>query len=167
VTTDMLPGHRPGYVPLDSVRLDRTVGIGNVICFEVAYDAIVRSAVTSGGEFLVVQTNNASFGYTAESLQQLAMSRLRAVEHGRAAVQISTVGVSAVIAPNGAVLQSTELFTPAQMVATLPLRESLTLSDRLGAWPAWIIDALAVCMVVAGAAGAVRVRRSNRNETAA
>ncbi len=167
VTRDMLPGHKPGYVPLVSPRLHRTVGIGDVICFEVAYDDIVRTAVTTGGEVLIVQTNNASFGYTAESTQQLAMSQLRAIEHGRATVQISTVGVSAVIAPNGAVLQRTALFTPAQMVATLPLRESLTLSDRLGRWPAWIIDALAVSVVVAGAAGAVRVRRSDRIETAA
>ena len=167
VTRDMLPGHKPGYVPLASPRLGRTVGIGDVICFEVAYDDVVRTAVTSGGEVLVVQTNNASFGYTAESTQQLAMSRLRAIEHGRATVQISTVGVSAVIAPNGAVLQHTALFTPAQMVATLPLRESWTLSDRLGRWPAWIIDALAVSVVVTGAAGAARVRRSDRNEIAA
>jgi apolipoprotein N-acyltransferase len=167
VTRDMLPGHKPGYVPLAAPRLGRTVGIGDVICFEVAYDDLVRTAVTTGGELLVVQTNNASFGHTAESTQQLAMSRLRAVEHGRAAVQISTVGVSAVIAPNGAVLQQTGLFTAAQMVATLPLRESLTLSDRLGPWPAWIIDALAVCVVVAGAAGSVRVRRSDRIEIAA
>lgn len=167
VTRDMLPGHKPGYVPLSSPRLGRTVGIGDVICFEVAYDSLVRSAVRSGGEVLVVQTNNASFGHSDESTQQLAMSRLRAIEHGRAAVQISTVGVSAVIAPNGAVLQSTSLFTAAQMVATLPLRESLTLADRLGSWPAWITDALAVCVVVAGAAGAARVRRSDRNETAA
>ena len=154
-------------MPLASARLGRTVGLGDVICFEVAYDDLVRSAVTTGGEVLVVQTNNASFGWTAESTQQLAMSRLRAVEHGRATIQVSTVGVSAVVAPNGAVLQRTDLFTAAQMVATLPLRESLTLADRLGAWPAWIIDALAVCMVVAGAAGAIRVRRSDRIETAA
>lgn len=167
VSRDMLPGTEPGYVPLASARLGRTVGLGDVICFEVAYDDLVRSAVTTGGEVLVVQTNNASFGWTAESTQQLAMSRLRAVEHGRATIQVSTVGVSAVVAPNGAVLQRTDLFTAAQMVATLPLRESLTLADRLGAWPAWIIDALAVCVVVAGAAGAVRVRRSDRIETAA
>ena len=44
---------------------------------------------------LVVQTNNATFGYTAESEQQLAISRLRAIEHGRSVVHVSTVGVSA------------------------------------------------------------------------
>ena len=52
-------------------------------------------------------------------------------------------------------------------MATLPLRDTLTPATRLGSWPAWIIDALAVCVVLAGAAGAHRVRRADRIETAA
>ncbi len=56
--------------------------VGDVICFEVAYDDIVRDTVTGGGQLLVVQTNNATFN-DAEARQQLAMVRLRAVEHGR------------------------------------------------------------------------------------
>ncbi|WP_246036776.1 MULTISPECIES: apolipoprotein N-acyltransferase [Cellulomonas] len=166
VTRDMLPGTEPGVVPLESPRLGRTVVLGDVICFEVAYDGLVREAVREGGEVLVVQTNNASFGWTDESTQQLAMSRLRAIEHGRATVQISTVGVSAVIAPNGAVTQSTDLFTAAQMVATLPLRTSLTPAARLGEWPAWAFDALALCVVAAGIAGAHRLRREDRPDAA-
>ncbi|AEI12258.1 apolipoprotein N-acyltransferase [Cellulomonas gilvus ATCC 13127] len=166
VTRDMLPGDEPGYVPLESPRLGRTVGLGTVICFEVAYDGLVRSAVRAGGEVLVVQTNNASFGWSDESLQQLAMSRVRAVEHGRATVQISTVGVSAVIRPNGAVTERTELFTADQMVASLPLRTSQTWATRLGSWPAWIVDALALSSVVAGAVGAARLRGTNRGEAA-
>ncbi|MGV8977479.1 MAG: apolipoprotein N-acyltransferase [Cellulomonas sp.] len=164
VTQDMIAGTKVGLVPLASARLGRTVGIGDVICFEVAYDTLPREAVLAGAEILVVQTNNASFGYTAESTQQLAMSRLRAIELGRATVQISTVGVSAVIAPNGAVSHETALFTSAQLVATLPLRHSLTPAARAGDWPAWIADALALCVVVTGMAGALRIRRENRTE---
>ena len=166
VTRDMLPGTRPGFVPLESERLGRTVGIGDVICFEVAYDPLVRSAVRSGGEVLVVQTNNATFGWSDESTQQLAMSRIRAVEHGRATVQISTVGVSAVIEPNGAVTRRTELFTADQMIASLPLRTSQTWATRLGGWPAWVIDALALAAVVSGVVGAARLRGTNRGEPA-
>jgi apolipoprotein N-acyltransferase len=167
VRNDMLPGTEPGVVPLASERLGRTVRIGDVICFEVAYDGIVREAVREGAEVLVVQTNNASFGYSAESTQQLAMARLRAVELGRATVQVSTVGVSAVIAPNGTVAQQTELFTPAQLVARLPLRQSLTPAARLGAWPSGIVGALALVMTAAGTAGARRVRRADRPDPAA
>ncbi|UZN01471.1 apolipoprotein N-acyltransferase [Cellulomonas sp. S1-8] len=164
VTRDMLPGTEPGVIPLDSPRLGRTVVLGDVICFEVAYDAIVREAVTAGGEVLVVQTNNASFGWSDESTQQLAMSRLRAIEHGRATVQISTVGVSAVIEPNGVVVERTGLFTADQMVATLPLRDTLTPATRAGDRPAQVANVLAVWAVLAGMVGAARLRRDERPE---
>jgi apolipoprotein N-acyltransferase len=167
VQHDMIAGTEPGVIPLESERLGRTVQIGDVICFEVAYDGIVRESVREGAEILVVQTNNASFGFSPESTQQLAMSRLRAVELGRATVQVSTVGVSAVISPNGTIAQDTELFTPDQLVARLPLRQSLTPAAALGAWPSGVVGALAVVMTVAGAAGARRTRRADRPEPAA
>lgn len=164
VTRDMIAGTEPGVVPLESPRLERTVVLGDVICFEVAYDAIVRESVAEGGEILVVQTNNASFGWSDESTQQLAMSRLRAIEHGRATVQISTVGVSAVIAPNGAATQRTELFTADRMVATLPLRDTLTPATRAGDWPALTAAVLGVWAVLAGMVGAARLPRTERTD---
>jgi apolipoprotein N-acyltransferase len=163
----MIAGTEPGVIPLESERLGRTVVLGDVICFEVAYDGIVRESVTEGAEVLVVQTNNASFGRSPESTQQLAMSRFRAVELGRATVQVSTVGVSAVIAPNGAVAQETDLFTADQLVATLPLRQSLTPAARLGQWPGWITAGLGVVVTIAGMAGALRIRRDDRPEMGA
>ena len=154
VSQDMLAGTEPGVVRVDAARLDRTVDVGVVICFEVAYDDLVSGAVTHGGEILVVQTNNASFGWTAESTQQLAMTQFRAVEHGRAAVQVSTVGVSAVVAPDGTVTERTDLFTADQIVATLPLRTSTTPATWLGPWPgrAAVLATLAAIVVVATSA---------------
>ncbi|MEK8229001.1 apolipoprotein N-acyltransferase [Oerskovia sp. M15] len=160
VSTDMLPGDEVAVIDLPSDRLGRTVRLGTVICFEVAYEELVREAVTSGAEILVVPTNNASFGYSAESTQQLAMSRLRAIETGRATVQISTVGVSGVIAPNGALLQSTELFTADQLIATLPLRDSFTPAVRAGYWPGWIAGGLSILLVAAGVAAHARRGRA-------
>ncbi len=132
VTTDMLPGHELGLLNLPSERLGRTVILGDVICFEVAIDDLVRDTVAGGAELLVVQTNNASFGPTAESTQQLAMTRLRAIETGRTTVQVSTVGVSGIFLPDGSALQITELFTAAQMLQDVPLRTSLTPAVRWG-----------------------------------
>jgi apolipoprotein N-acyltransferase len=63
------------------------------------------------------------------------MSRLRAVEHGRAVVVVATSGVSAVIAPDGRVQSRTGVFVPAHLVADVPLRDATTLADRVGAWP--------------------------------
>src|SRR3712207_8458369 len=53
------------------------------ICFEVVYDGLVHDAVSAGAGMIVVQTNNATFGYSAESEQQVAAARVRAVELGR------------------------------------------------------------------------------------
>ena len=118
--------------------------LGDVICFEVAYDGLVRSSVRAGAQLLVVQTNNATFGHSAETYQQLAMSRLRAVEHGRTVLQVATSGKSAIIAPNGSVVaESGALFTPALLVASVPLERSLTLATRVGYWPELVLSLLA------------------------
>jgi len=165
VRTDMLPGHRLGVLPLPVPRLGRTVRLGDVICFEVAIDSLVRGTVGHGAELLVVQTNNASFGPTAESTQQLAMTRLRAIETGRSAVQVSTVGVSAIVAPDGTTLASAGLFVPAQLHATVPLRTSLTPAVRWGGALATALWGLAALLTVAAVGS--RARRDGHRRAGA
>ena len=126
--------------------------IGDVICFEVAYDGNVRASVDQGARLLVIQTNNASFGRKGESQQQLAMSRIRAVEHGRATIQVSTSGQSAIITPDDTVLSQTGLYQPGILSATLPLRTARTLADRVGAIPEAVATALAAAAIIAGIA---------------
>lgn len=160
VGTDMAPGRGPAVIEVPIARLGRSVPLTTVICFEVAYDDLVRQSVLAGSQAIVVPTNNASFGRTAESTQQLAMSRFRAAEHNRAVVQISTVGVSAIVAPDGSVLQRTGLFTAEPMAGQVPLRTSLTLSDRLGPWPGRMVDLATLVLACGALVGAVRRRRS-------
>ncbi|MFI2364296.1 apolipoprotein N-acyltransferase [Promicromonospora sp. NPDC019610] len=162
VTTDMIPGVNPPYVDVPSRLGQDAYRLGTIICFEVAYDEIIRDAVLEGAQVLVIPTNNASFGWTAESTQQLAMSRLQAITTGRAAVQISTVGVSGVITPDGTVVRDTELFTADQFVVDLPLRSSITPAVAAGYWPGWIVGGLAFVLVVAGVVGGIGARRRAR-----
>lgn len=150
ITTDMVAGTGEALVEVGIERLGRSVPIATAICFEVAYDDLIREGVLGGGELIVIPTNNASFGLTQESSQQLAMSRFRAAEHGRAVVQISTVGVSGLVAPDGDLLAATGLYTAEQMVAELPLRTSITIADRLGEWPGALVDVLGLLMLAAG-----------------
>ena len=91
--------------------------------------------VDHGANVLLVQTNNATFGFTAESVQQLAISRIRAIEHSRSIVHVSTVGVSALITPDGTAHRVSALFTAGVLAADLPLRSERTMADRLGALP--------------------------------
>jgi len=139
---DFLPGRAPGVLPL------RGVTLADVICFEVAYDNLVRDAVDGGGRLIVVQTNNATFGRTGETWQQLAMSRLRAVEHGRSTVVVATSGISALILPDGRVVGESQWYTPDALVASLPLRSSRTVADRVGAVPELVLAAFAVAALV-------------------
>ncbi len=136
--------------------------VGDVICFEVAYDGLVRDVVDGGATMIVVQTNNATFGFSDESPQQLAMGRLRAVEFGRAVVMASTSGISAVIAPDGSLVRSSELYTSATFVEDIAQRDGTTVAARVGGWPEVVLTVLAVGAFLAAAAGGIRARRAAR-----
>ncbi|HSP36263.1 MAG TPA: apolipoprotein N-acyltransferase [Frankiaceae bacterium] len=139
---DFLPGKTPGLLTLTGPGGEYR--IGDVICFEVAYDGIVRDVVDGHARLLVVQTNNATFGRSGETYQQMAMSRLRSIEHGRSTVVVATSGRSALIRPDGTVVAHSGLYTPDALVATLPLRSSTTIADHVGTWPEYALLALAV-----------------------
>ncbi len=126
------------------------ITVGDVICFEVAYDGLVRRTVDAGAQLLVVQTNNASFGRKGESEQQLAMTRLRAVEHGRTAVQVSTSGQSALILPDGRIIAQSGLYEAGVLTAALPLRTERTLTDRLGIVPETVLVMIGLFAVAFG-----------------
>jgi apolipoprotein N-acyltransferase len=82
----------------------------------------------------VVQTNSATFGESAESAQQLSMTRVRAIEHSRNVVSVSTTGISAVIDFNGKVLNQTSMGTVEHVFADVGLIEQISPRDRYGDW---------------------------------
>jgi len=158
VARDFVPGSEPGVLPMGPAV------IGVVTCYEAAFDWAVRDSVRAGASVLAVPSNNATFGFTDMTYQQLAMSRVRAVEHGRAVLVAATSGVSAVIRPDGTVADRTELFTPDALVVEVPLRTTLTLATRLGAIPELIMVLGALGALGAALAGPerLRVRRRHR-----
>jgi apolipoprotein N-acyltransferase len=149
----------PGTKPVVFTMGEAKVGLDT--CYEVAFDAVVRASVP-GSTLLAVPTNNATFGLSEMTYQQLAMDQERAVEHGRAVVVAATSGVSAIIQPDGHITQQSGLFTPAALVARLPLRSNTTLSDRLGAWPEWVLVAAGLAALGTAAALRIRARRATR-----
>jgi apolipoprotein N-acyltransferase len=155
VAKDFTHGTRTGLLTIDQARGLR---LGDVICFEVAYDGLVRDSVRAGASLLAVQTNNATFGYTDESVQQLAMSRLRAIESGRSVIHVSTVGISAIIGPGGTVEQRSGHFTQQVLEADVPLRTTMTMATRAGAWPEWILAGLGAALVLAATRGTAGAR---------
>jgi apolipoprotein N-acyltransferase len=138
------------------------VAVGPIICFEVAFDNLPRDAVRAGAQLLAVQTNNAGFGYSPMTEQQLAMSRLRAVEHGRWTLVAALAGVSAVVAPDGTVMERIELFEQDVMMAEVELSDDMTVATRIGEWPEWLLTLAAV--LAAGLAW-FRSRRTDAGPT--
>lgn len=154
IPRDFYPGRNTGVMRMAGARL------GDVICFEVAYDEIVRATVNAGARALIVQTNNATYGRTGQPEQQLVMSQLRAVEHGRAVVTAATSGISAVVAPDGTVKQRSAEFTRQVLSADLPLRTGTTVADEAGAAPEWTLAIVGVL----SCAAALWIRRRGRTE---
>jgi apolipoprotein N-acyltransferase len=113
------------------------VKIAPIICFELLDDSILHNAAKNSN-LLAVQTNSATFGMSAESAQQLAMTRVRAIEHGRNIVSVSTTGYSAVIDRDGKVIQKTSMGTAESIRANVDLVEGQTPRDRLGGWAVFL-----------------------------
>lgn len=157
-----LPSLQPvNFTPGHAAVVFRTgpVRLGDVICYEIGFDRLVRSEVTAGANLLAMQTNDADFeidGQTGESEQQLAMARIRAVETDRAVVVASTTGVSAIIAPDGRLITHSGTWQQAVLEARVPLITHRTWADDVGAWPEWVIvglTALALLTAVASLGG--------------
>jgi len=162
------------YVPLQRIFffLDKlVVGIGDfgrgrtatvfsldgarfsvMICYEVIFPGEVREFVRTGAQFLVNITNDAWFGRSGAPSQHLAMAAMRAVENGTYLVRAANTGVTAVIAPTGAILGETGIFTEAALVGTIRLRQGETPYTRYGDVLAW------VCLVFLGAYALALVR---------
>ncbi|WP_103064406.1 apolipoprotein N-acyltransferase [Actinomyces qiguomingii] len=160
IGTDLAPGTGPQTLTVHAAAQERDVKLALGICFEVAYEDTLRAGVQQGGEVIVIPTNNASFLHSSEAEQQLAQGRVQAVIHGRALVQVSTVGVTAIINPRGVVEQRTRPYTQASLVADVPLRHSITVADRLGSVPGRALELGAALLAGAGmVSGVSRLRR--------
>lgn len=126
IQREYTPGQNPPLMTVDGVR------VGLAICFDVIYDSVIWAGARDGAQVFVFQTNNADFRGTDENLQQLAFARMRAIETGRAVVNVSTVGTSQVIAPDGQIIDGAGVDQAAAAVTRVPLRQGLTPAVVLG-----------------------------------
>lgn len=105
--------------------------IGPVICYEIINDNLV-SEMSANSQALIVQTNSATFAGTPESRQQLAITRIRAIENSRSILSVSTIGITAFIDQNGRVLSQTGENVQAALVGDLSLNSKETLANKWG-----------------------------------
>jgi len=126
IPRDMLGGKEPGALQIGDTT------IGDTICWDIAYDGVVRDAVNAGAQLLVVQTSNASFTGTSQPEQQWKISRLRAIETGRWVLVPSTNGISGIVNPDGRSVERAPLHRPATLSADVGLASGSTPALVLG-----------------------------------
>ena len=147
IPKDFSPGHRPGLLTIGSTP------IGDLMCFEVAYDGLVRSDIDAGGRLIVVQTNNATYAGTGQLAQQFAISRYRAIESGRQVVVASTDGISGFFSGSGAVLAKSDVHTQTVLERRVTLATGTTPGIRFGFWVELGLSLLALALTVGAVLG--------------
>lgn len=154
IQREYTPGTNPPFFDLDGI------GVGLAICFDVIYDDVIWAGAEDGAQVYMFQTNNADFRDTDENLQQLAFARMRAIETGRSVVNLSTVGTSQVMAPDGTTLDGLPSGEAGHMLTDVPLRTGLTPAVIAGPWVKLLLGwGSLVALVALGAAVVVRGRR--------
>ena len=143
VQRDYTPGTRPNVFDIRGIKA------GISICFDIIDDRQIPQMINGGAQLILAQTNNADFGRTEENVQQLAIARMRAVEADRSVVNISTVGTSQVIAPDGHTIASIPAYKPGRLVAEVPLSSGVTPAIVIGSG----VEAGAATLGAAGLVG--------------
>jgi apolipoprotein N-acyltransferase len=154
-----LPNQVEDFSPGKSAVIHKAgqANIAPIICFELIDDRLIQSSANQSNLF-VVQTNSATFANTAQSAQQLAITRIRSIEHARYSVSVSTVGISAIVDTNGLVLKSTKENIAASINSAVALNSTRTIYDRVGEF-AWVLVLLVGLGFGAGLGHAARVAK--------
>lgn len=120
------------------------VPVGLNICFDIVDDRVLRDSALQGAQVIFSASNNADFGRTDQSAQQLAVARIRAIELGRTVVNVSTVGLTAIIAPDGRIVRQLPSHTPGSIVDDVDLVDTLTPATVIGQAVEWLLAGLGV-----------------------
>lgn len=134
---------------MDIPTRDGAVRAAVNICYDIVDDALLRESVLDGGRVILATSNNADFGRTDESAQQLAFARIRAAELGRSVVNVSTVGISAVIDRTGRVVDSLPWYEPGTIIAEVALYDAITPAAALGRTIEVAVSALGAALLAA------------------
>ncbi len=140
-------------------ELDTPAGqLSVAISWEIFFGDRVREGVQDGAEIVLNPTNGSSFTGTLVQTQQIASSRMRAIESDRWLLQVAPTGFSAVIGPDGTVHQRSAVSQQVVLHDTVELREGTTPYTRLGMGPAVAVGLASLAL------GWLVARRSSRSD---
>ncbi len=107
--------------------------VGASICYEAVYGHQIIEALPEA-KFLVNVSNDAWFGDSLAPHQHLEITRSRAVETGRFMLRATNTGISAVIDPEGKIINKSVQFQDDTVRATIRPYRGTTLYARWGNW---------------------------------
>lgn len=128
VPRDAIPGRDPKVFDIEGRP------IATVISFEGDFGSLVRGRIAAGGRLLVVATNTSTWEESWASAQHVAMSQVRAAENGVWVAHAALSGISAFIAPDGEIVEDTDLWTAESLTREVRLAEDITFYARTGDW---------------------------------
>lgn len=156
IQRDYTPGTTDPVFDIDGV----IAGIS--ICFDIVDDQLIHDMIDNGADVIFAQTNNADFGRTDENEQQLAITRLRAIETSRSVVNVSTVAATALLGPDGSTIGELPSFEAGALVGEVPLSTVVTPAMSLGRGIEWLVSGLGLAGLVL--ALTVRPRRPGQRK---
>jgi apolipoprotein N-acyltransferase len=127
VGSQSVPGTVPGVLT-PTLGDGRSIDLGVIVCYDLAFDQFVHDTVTNGAQALVVQSSNAMYQGTGQIDQQFAITRVRAMELRREILVVTTSGVSGLINPDGSVAFQTADHQAASGVVSIPERSGVTIA---------------------------------------
>jgi apolipoprotein N-acyltransferase len=135
--TNLVPRNAVAGTGPAVLQLPDGTRMATVISWEVFFGGRVNEGVAAGGEFIINPTNGSSYTWTVLQGQQVAASRLRALEQHRWVVQVSPTGFSAFISPTGEVYQRTGVSEQRVLIRTIELYRTRTWYSYTGNLP-WV-----------------------------
>jgi len=129
--TDLVPrdaraGDSRGWLDVADTRASVAIS------WEIFFGGRVNEGIADGATFIINPTNGSSYTWTILQTQQIAASRLRALEQGRDVVQISPTGFSAFIDSSGKVHERTSISEQQVVERSIQLRSGRTVYSRMG-----------------------------------
>lgn len=121
------------YIPGNKSYLFKTqkASFRTLICYELLSDKQARTEMNDS-DFIVAQTNNATYFNTWQLDQELAISKARSAETSRQSAYVSTTGITALISEEGRIIKSIPKYTNDVLVGQVNLRQGVTPATKYG-----------------------------------
>lgn len=133
----------------NTAPIDTPVGkAGILICYESVFEELCRKEIKNGAEILFISTNDSTFGSSQALRHHLAQAQMRAVENNVPVLRAANTGISALIAPDGRLVQTLGADKTGYLAGILPYGTGHTLYCTLGDGILFLFAALLLCSYI-------------------